>query len=129
MSDESYNGWSNRETWAVALHLNNTEAAQNWMLHILPQVRVAIEDDGDSVLSLADRILIRVENELQEGVEGAFERVLDPGAYESDSLYEYAAHDIGLSHADALRMIADVGSLWRVNWREIAKSLIEDSAE
>jgi hypothetical protein len=26
-TDETYNGWVNRETWAVSLHLNNTQ----WM--------------------------------------------------------------------------------------------------
>lgn len=25
---DEYNGWTNRETWAVALHLNNTEWLQ-----------------------------------------------------------------------------------------------------
>lgn len=27
--DETYNGWANRETWAAALHLNNTEYLQD----------------------------------------------------------------------------------------------------
>ncbi len=29
MTDDTYQGWVNRETWAVALHLNNDESLYN----------------------------------------------------------------------------------------------------
>jgi hypothetical protein len=28
MTDETYEGWTNRETWAVALHINNDQGWQ-----------------------------------------------------------------------------------------------------
>lgn len=32
---ENYNGYSNRETWAVALHIGNTEAIYNEFKHAM----------------------------------------------------------------------------------------------
>lgn len=33
--EEKYNGWKNRDTWLVALWLNNNKTAYNWSQRIL----------------------------------------------------------------------------------------------
>lgn len=97
---ETYNGWANRETWAMMLHVNNDEALQSGALD-------AIRATGDSAES--DRLL-------REYAEMLFTRAgwdAACGGQWPDGL------------ADAS---ADIGSLWRVDWRECVQSLVEAMA-
>ena len=41
MADDGYNGWTNYETWAMALWIDNDAWSQNWALEI------ATEANGD----------------------------------------------------------------------------------
>lgn len=38
MADETYNGWVNRETWAVALHLSNDQGLDEMVRELLAEV-------------------------------------------------------------------------------------------
>lgn len=88
MEQETYNGWTNRETWAVYVNWSNnkcdyqlmTETASKLTLHELAEF---MKDDADQIL----------------------QRVLDKEANEA-----------------SCRFIADVGSLDRVNWEEVARA-------
>jgi hypothetical protein len=89
---EEYNGWTNRETWATALHINNDEGlyktVQDWAVSNLE------EQESEAVTVLA------------ESIEDFVTELLD-------------------SDWDGVKsMRYDIGSLWRVNWREIANSFI-----
>lgn len=52
MSDTTYNGWTNRETWAVALHVNND---QGWQESVHESVRdVLAEQDPQDAAHAAE---------------------------------------------------------------------------
>lgn len=87
---EKYNGWTNRETWAMALHIDNDEGFQN------------------EVYELAEN-----HTELYE-----FEKALQD--FVEEIVDTFFSHPDLQNHGTGL-MIQDIGSMWRVNWREIAE--------
>lgn len=93
---EEYNGWTNRETWATALHINNDEGlygtVQDWAVSNIEEQ----ESESEAVTVLAESI----EDFVTELVESDWDGV------------KYMRYDIG--------------SLWRVNWREVAQSFISE---
>ena len=100
-TDETYNGWSNRETWAFMLYVQNDEGLADTALDALaggwlgPDAR---QDDA-----------------LREFGEAMFTR------------QGYAAY-MGDGWPAALQdAAADIGSLWRVNWQECVDALSDDS--
>lgn len=126
---DEYNGWTNRETWALKLHLDNTEGSQTWLREI---AALAGENaEATEYRTLEEAKVFTTEDAIKEAVETAFERALNPTSHDHCSALwsDGSGEEIGLSLGDMLRMIADVGSLWRVNWREIAKHVIEEAAE
>ena len=101
MSDDTYNGWVNRETWAVALHLGN-----DYNLYHETCERVKYKTH------------IEAADELEGWVTDLFNFVLHPQPDDqvSDELMKLIRS-----------MMSDVGSLWRVNWRDVAASFMEDN--
>ncbi len=79
--EDSYNGWTNRETWAAFTWITNDESLYN-------------THRGSDAADLEKDI----------------KRLLDS------------------NWTGAASMEADIGSLWRVNWQEIANALTEDNA-
>jgi hypothetical protein len=91
---QSYNGWTNRETWALMLHVNNDEGLQQSVLDMLSNNPGWNRDDA-----------------VKDWAESMFTRA----GY---------ADEFGDVWPDALADIAgEIGSLWRVNWVECADSL------
>ncbi|WP_217913099.1 DUF7249 family protein [Miltoncostaea marina] len=86
---DEYNGWTNRETWAVALHLSNDEGMYEAARAVLGSVA--------SERAAADT--------LEDWTRSLFE-------------------ERGADARTLLLMALDIGSLWRVNWREVAASLV-----
>lgn len=111
---ETYNGWTNRETWAVSLHLNNDEGLYYETARIL---------EG-SFLEDLDR-------ETREGwIRGVMSAV--------DSLSEWVEEILSFSYWEeqgvpmprGLQLMKDdVGSLYRVNWREIVEGELEEEIQ
>jgi len=95
--EETYNGWSNRETWAFKLHIDNNEGDYN---HWQERTR-----EAEDIAALAD--------EMKEWAEEIWGLVIDG----SDASKE------------ARLLVDDVGSLWRVDFYEIARSLRDEQTE
>jgi hypothetical protein len=93
-AEDRYNGWTNRETWAAALHLSNDEGLYNAAREIAQR-----DEYGDAVKSMVEEI------------------------------YEDVLHNGTAAWTDrqtARMLVADVGSLWRVDWKAVRDSLVEE---
>lgn len=120
---EEYNGWANRETWAVALHINNDQGWQEAVYDALSagpygsegftlaEAREAFYNAPTSIYSYAGDII-------RDNVESTF----DPEEYGDPARWVERIYPI----------TQDIGSLYRVDWREIGANfltaLTEDEA-
>lgn len=100
MSDERYNGWANRETWGLVLHLNNDEGLQG-------EAHAVVREPG------------------VWGRTAALESWVTDLLSSSYWTEEFGTPMPEWAHL----MRADVGSLWRVDWAEAAESLYADAVE
>jgi hypothetical protein len=94
MSTEKHHGYTNRETWALALHLTNDadvyKMARGWLTECDPGTE-------------------------REYVRGQVTALLNPAEYRETW---------GTIPPDWVTLMAwDVGSVWRVNWDEIVQDL------
>ena len=108
---ENYNGWKNRETWAVMLHLDNDQDLYNEYHELYKQV--SEEEPTSEVLKPDQEVLYNYSDQLKEWVSD----MLSP---------TYWRHCGGEMPHWAELMAEDVGSLWRVDWDEITRSILED---
>lgn len=91
---EEYNGWTNRETWATALHIDNDQGLQELVQGL---ATTAHDENDDTESALYD---------LTQGIE------------------EYVTEMLESDWDGVKLMRRDIGSLWRVNWREVAKAYV-----
>ena len=103
---EEYNGWSNRETWATKLHLDNDEYLNNCAWEYARQWEEAREEKF--VWELGETLKNWVEDELL-----TFDSITQAN---SDGAYLFI-------------MLTDIGSLYRVNWQEIAQTYVQELAQ
>lgn len=109
-----YNGWTNRETWALNLWLSNDQG-----LYEMTRERVgeavseytAGYEQGDG-MNLSD-ILPRIAG---EAVKSLTEELLDPERQL-------------MTPENIITILQDVGSLYRVNWDEIGASFLDSIEE
>jgi hypothetical protein len=99
---DQYNGWTNRETWATKLHLDNTEILNDWAWELARKW-----NDADEELFVY---------ELGEWIKDLFE----------EDLFSY---ENVINNRDLFNMLTDIGSLYRVDWREIAQTYVEELAQ
>lgn len=90
--NEEYNGWSNRETWATALHINNDEGLLSPILEVA-QLHESVGELADEIEAFIDEVL-------------TFENIS--------------------TNRQAFMMLQDIGSLYRVNWYEIAGTFMNE---
>ena len=114
--ESTYNGWTNRETWAVMLHLDSDRglyADYNELYKQIVDLSVDQEKVSD-VLTKEQYIVFELEDQLREWIND----ILHPNYWQE--------HNLKMPEW-AVNMMIDVGSLWRVNWREIADRIIENA--
>jgi hypothetical protein len=104
-NDDTYNGWTNRETWAVALYINND---QGWQESVHDAIRQWLDTASEPAQAYEMGDIIR------ENVESVFD-------------WEFF-HGIPVPR-DLLLAREDIGSLWRVNWTELGAAFLSDLAE
>jgi hypothetical protein len=97
---QEYQGWSNRETWATMLHIDNDEVLLEVAMDYTRQ-ELEGHDEGEEInpYYLGETIKSWIQDDLLT--------------------LENVAGNQGL-----WLMLTDIGSLYRVNWKEIAESLI-----
>lgn len=100
-TDETYQGWTNRETWALMLHINNDEGLSEMF-------RQLVRMDGGAGQDW----------EREERVRDYATALLNPDEYRE----EYGEPQ----GVELRRMASEVGSLWRVNWQEVVEALTEE---
>ena len=97
---EEYNGWTNRETWATMLYIDNDQWLQETALNYARE-EVQGHDEGEEInpYHLGETIKNWIEEEL-----------------------------LTLENVSEIRglwlMLTDIGSLYRVNYKEIAEALL-----
>lgn len=109
MATTTYNGWTNYETWAVKLWMDNEEGSYRYWGE---QAQEAWDESADKH---PNQFMDRERN----AVSMLAERLKDEHDSQSDHPV-FAAAD-GTVYADLLN-----AALSEVNWHEIAESLLED---
>lgn len=103
--EQDYNGWSNRETWATALHIDNDQVLQEIALDYARQ-EIDGHDEGEEInpYHLGETLRWWIEEDLLtlENIKG------------NEGLW---------------LMLTDIGSLYRVDWREIASHYLDQVRE
>jgi hypothetical protein len=115
---EEYNGWSNRETWATALHINNDQGLLETALDYARtawQEHTSIGEDSVSWGKIAEN-----ESEARYCLADTLENWITEDLLTLENLTK---------NQGLFSMLSDIGSLYRVNWSEIANSLIDDNQE
>ena len=107
MTDKTYNGWSNYETWAVKLWLDND---QGTYYDVTGHASALYAEDAEDTDRVLDDAVYEMADYLQTYV---------------DELQEIILPDMPASvFSDLLR-----AALSEVNWHEIAESYIQDAKE
>jgi hypothetical protein len=108
-TSKTYNGWTNYETWAVKLWMDNNEGSYRNGCEQAQQAWEDAEDDGDNDFTREERAVYLLEDRLKEEYEQAKDAILET-AKMSASVW-----------ADMLG-----AALSEVNWREIAENMLEE---
>ena len=111
-TDDRYNGWANRETWAVALHINNDQGWQESVLEALTNARESERMDHHR-----DLPAWKAGDVIRENVEEVLDVLTTVADLRAWSAPGIAA--IGLASRD-------IGSMWRVDWTELGGAFLED---
>lgn len=111
--DGTYNGWTNRATWAVNLHIGNERASYNFWSNRARELwrdRRDIEQVVDDVWKPKEAAIFTLADELEETFK--------------DIDFDFGPQCTCLMVKDLFNC-----ALSQVNWEEIAKSMIADAAQ
>jgi len=102
---KEYNGWTNHETWAVALHLDNDQVLYE-IARDYANIAIQNGEEGDNLN--AYYLGETLQNWLEEDL--------------------LTLENIKENHGLWL-MLTDIGSLYRVNWQEVANHYLDQVRE
>ena len=105
MKDETFNGWTNRETWAWNLVVSNDPYLQEHFVEVLVAERKARGEKFPGVLTNGVSPYV-----VGDWLKDAFDGFLD------EEHYDYQVE---------LLFRREVGSFWRINWSEIGEHYVE----
>jgi len=124
--DTTYNGWTNRETWAMALWISNE---QSW------------SEDIDSIASEVIKPYFEAPEWLNEDSRYTW-TFQDFGVYQSGMANRVMANRIEeymqemfdieselMTPENIIKLLNDIGSLYRVNYDEIASHYIDTALD
>jgi len=104
--NERYNGWTNHETWAFMLHIGNDEALYQ---EVYGRAEQLIEEaEATKYLTAQEEAERQIEDMLRDWYDG----VQDNTFKKRDG------------RGNVPLMVQDVGSEWRINYRECAKNIM-----
>ena len=119
MTNENYNGWVNRETWCFNLHLRNDEGLYNMA--------------GDAAQVGMDKAIVWSENHWEDYALSKIVPGQTSSLYVGEAIMDMMQELYGIAieehNVAALQMFSDIGSLWRVDLREVGAAWIEDLEE
>ena len=106
MTDETYNGYANRETWAFNLHWQNDQGLYNETLSVAREyIANGNEDD-------------RTDYRIGELVVEYWRELMDSDVFTDDAGVRHLTRD--------LQMFRDeVGSWWRIDYAEVGAAVRE----
>jgi hypothetical protein len=105
----TYEGWTNRETWAVALHVSNDQGWHDMVLESITEAMVGAGEDAADNNKLGFLSAHEAGGIVRESVE-TLEDALETGDCDVSAVYG---------------VLRDIGSLWRVDWSEIGASFLD----
>lgn len=105
MTHKEYNGWTNYETWAVALWLDNDEQSQGYWRDMARECLDMARQNPSEVLSVAQDAAYQLADRIKEEHEEALPEVT---GFASDLLN---------------------AAMSEVNWQEIAKGFVSEALE
>lgn len=104
MTEKGYNGWTNYETWAVNLWMDNEEGTYN---HWRDEARTVLKHNKNNKEEAANRLADLLKGEYEDGVEDALNEQYKASLY-SDLLNS---------------------ALSEVDWYEIAEKKVDEILE
>ena len=111
---DTYEGWSNRETWAANLWLNNDEGLYGQVSEMATESLTAGRDDEGDAGSAAHIARYHLAEQLRD-------------------MFEEWAHGEGedeyVPSGPIYKVLTDIGSLYRVDWHEVAEGWIATAIE
>lgn len=113
MTDDTSEGWTNRETWAIQLHLSNNEADY----HVMRDHAFGIAEAHDNAVGDRTGAVSVMAEYIKDWTEEVFEIVLD------------IEDDTHQGSKQARMFVSDVGSWWRADFYEIASHWIDEAYE
>ena len=105
MTTKTYNGWTNYETWAVALWLDNDEQSQGYWRDMARECLESAKNKPSEVLTVAEDAAYMLADRLKDDHEEALPEIQ---GFASDLLN---------------------AAMSEVNWQEIAKGFVSEALE
>lgn len=113
---DEYNGWPNRETWAVNLWLGNDQDLYQMTLEALSTAAIEARMEDFEARTGLEANEVMADNYAGEAISELVEQLLN----NADCLIDDPTRSM---------MSRDVGSLWRVDWRLIGHYWLEIASE